>query len=63
VVAITKNGFGRSKVRSSIVTVPSCIASSKPLCVRGGARLISSATTTLVKIGPGRVSNVAVSGL
>jgi hypothetical protein len=35
------------------VTLISCIASSRADCVFGVARLISSARTTLAKIGPG----------
>ncbi len=62
-VAMTRNGLGSSNVWSSIVTLPSCIASSRPLWVRGGARLISSARTMFVKIGPGLVSKSAVCGL
>ena len=38
----------------SIVTWLSCIASSSAACVFGGVRLISSASRTLVKTGPGR---------
>ena len=38
----------------SIVTCRSCIASSSAAWVFGGARLISSASRRLVKIGPGR---------
>src|SRR3546814_3732014 len=42
-------------VSPSIVTVRSCIASSSAACVLGGVRLISSASSMSVKIGP-RVS-------
>ena len=38
------------------VTLCSCIASSSADCVFGVARLISSTSTTFVKIGPGRNS-------
>ena len=38
------------------------MASSSADCVLAGARLTSSATTTLAKIGPGRKVNVAVCG-
>jgi hypothetical protein len=51
-VAITKNGSGSAWVAPSIVTCCSAIASSSALCVRGGARLISSASTW-VNTGPG----------
>ena len=40
----------------------SCIASSSAACVFGGARLISSASTTLAKIGPVREPERAVAG-
>ena len=43
----------------SIVTWRSCIASSSAACVFGGARLISSASSRFVKIGPGRNSKSA----
>ena len=51
-VARTKNGRGSSASSLPIVTVCSCIASSRALWVRGAARLISSAITRLAKIGP-----------
>ena len=44
----------------STVTWRSCIASSSAACVFGGARLISSASRRLAKIGPGRNSNSSV---
>ena len=44
----------------SIVTWRSCIASSSAACVFGGARLISSASRRLAKIGPGRNTNSVV---
>ena len=44
-------------VASSIETWPSLIASSSADCVRGVVRLISSASTTFAKIGPGLSSN------
>src|SRR3990172_3200377 len=53
-VAITKNGLGRGYVVPSKVTNPSPIASSRADGVRGLERLISSASTILAKIGPGR---------
>ena len=52
-VAITKNGVGRARVAPSLVTCRSSIASSRPDWVFGVARLISSASSTCVKIGPG----------
>ena len=51
-VAMTKNGSGSLRVWPSIDTCRSSIASSSALCVLGGARLISSASTTELKIGP-----------
>ena len=51
-VAITRNGAGSLKVSLPIVTCRSCIASSSALCTLGAARLISSARSRLVKIGP-----------
>ena len=51
-VAITRNGAGSLKVSLPIVTRRSCIASSKALCTLGAARLISSASSRFVKIGP-----------
>ena len=42
----------RACVSPAAVTRCSCIASSSAACVRGGARLISSARTMLAKIGP-----------
>src|SRR5215218_6504610 len=55
-VARTRNGRSRRFVPPSIVTCRSCIASSNAACVFGGARLISSASSRFVKIGPGRNS-------
>ena len=52
-VATTKKGSGRGRVSPSTVTCPSAIASSSALCVRGVARLISSASNTGAKTGPG----------
>jgi len=51
-VAMTTNGVGSRWVVPSIETCPSLIASSSADWVRGEARLISSASTTFVKIGP-----------
>ena len=52
-VAMTMNGRGSGWVCPSTDTCRSLIASSRALCVRGVARLISSASTILAKIGPG----------
>ena len=51
-VASTKNGSGSRCVWPAAVTACSCIACSSAACVFGGARLISSASTTFAKIGP-----------
>ncbi len=51
-VAMTKKGLGSWCVSPSTVTCPSSIASRRAACVFGGARLISSARTTLAKMGP-----------
>ena len=45
-------GDGSARVTPSLVTWPSLIASSRADCVRGEARLISSASSTLAKTGP-----------
>ena len=50
---MTKKGSGSGRVSPSCDTCRSSIASSSALCVFGGARLISSASTTELKIGPG----------
>src|SRR5918997_2831818 len=55
-VASTRNGRASSCVCTSTVTRRSCMHSSRPDCVLGDARLTSSTSTTLVKIGPGRNS-------
>src|SRR5579884_563017 len=52
-VATTKNGRSSGSVRPPTVTLYSCMASSSADWVLGGVRLISSARTTLAKIGPG----------
>jgi hypothetical protein len=57
-VPITPKGSGSLLVMPSTVTEPSSIASSNALCVLGLARLISSASTTLAKIGPAQNSKV-----
>ena len=59
-VAITRNGASSARVTPSLVTRRSAIASSSAACVRGGARLISSARTMFAKSGPGRNSKLAV---
>ena len=51
------NGCGSGWVVPSTVTPRSSIASRNADWVRGVARLISSASTTLANIGPGRNSN------
>ena len=51
-VAMTTNGRGRSRVTPSTDTVRSSIASSSADCVRGVARLISSASTIDANTGP-----------
>src|SRR3954467_10214778 len=55
-VAMTRNGRASSCEWTSTVTRRSCMHSSRPDCVLGEARLISSTITTLAKIGPGRNS-------
>src|SRR3954468_10691996 len=55
-VASTRNGRASSCECTSTVTLRSCMHSSRPDCVFGEARLISSTSTTLAKIGPGRNS-------
>ena len=51
------NGDGSGRASPSTVTWRSSIASSNAACVFGGVRLISSASSTLVKTGPARKSN------
>ena len=58
---MTKNGSGSLRVSPSCETWRSSIASINALCVFGGARLISSASTTEWKIGPGWKRNARVS--
>src|SRR3954468_8271166 len=55
-VASTRNGRASSCECTSTVTLRSCMHSSRPDCVFGEARLISSTSTMLAKIGPGRNS-------
>ena len=57
-VAMTRNGLGSWYVVPSMVTRPSCIASSRAACVLAGARLISSASTSCANTGPGRKNRV-----
>ncbi len=59
-VAMTRNGSGMGCVTPSIVAWRSSMHSSRALCVLGVARLISSASTTWLMIGPGRNSNSRV---
>ena len=59
-VAATMNGSGSRRDAPSMLTVRSSIASSSAAWVFGGVRLISSASSRLVKIGPGRKLNAAV---
>ena len=51
-VARTMKGDGRGRVTPSVETCCSLIASRSADCVRGEARLISSARSTFAKIGP-----------
>ncbi len=60
-VATTMKGRGTAWARPSTVTCCSSMTSSNADWVLGEARLISSASTTLLKIGPGR--NVKVPSL
>jgi hypothetical protein len=59
-VARTRNGSGTLNVSRPIVTWCSCITSSSALCTLAGARLISSASSRLVKTGPSDVPNSPV---
>ena len=59
-VAMTTKGRGRAWVVPSTETCPSPMDSRRAAWVRGVARLISSARTTLEKTGPGRNSKVEV---
>ena len=56
-VASTKKGSGSACVSPNTVTRRSCMASNSDDCVLGEARLISSASTRLVKIGPFEKTN------
>src|SRR5579862_7910441 len=59
-VATTTKGRGTRYTVASVVTVCSCITSSRADCVFGEARLISSPKTMLAKTGPGRKLKVEV---
>ena len=59
---MTMNGRGSGWVCPSTDTCRSLIASSRAICVRGVARLISSARTMLAKIGPGLKAKCGDSG-
>ena len=59
-VATTMKGSGRGRVSPSMLTCPSPMASRSADWVRAVARLISSATTTPAKIGPGWKRKVRV---
>ena len=59
-VAMTRKGSSNFVVTPSTVTCRSSMASRRADWVRGVARLISSASTTLVSRGPGRKSNSPV---
>ena len=61
-VAITMCGCGRGHDSPSTLTWRSSIVSRSADCVRGGVRLSSSTRTTLAKTGPGRKSQLPVSG-
>ena len=56
-VAMTRKGLGSTWVSPSMVTWRSSMASSSAAWVLGVARLISSASRTCAKTGPGRNSN------
>src|SRR5829696_2001393 len=53
---MTRKGRASSCVWTSTVTLRSCMHSSRPDCVLGDARLISSTSTRLANTGPGRKS-------
>src|SRR5574337_47210 len=60
-VATTKKGCGSARLAPSTVTWPSAIASSRALWVLGVARLISSASSSCAKTGPGWKRNAPLS--
>ena len=62
-VPMQKNGRGSGWRRLPTVTACSSIASSKPDCRRGVARLNSSSTTALANSGPGMNSSGRKLGL
>ena len=62
-VAITRNSSGSGYVWLPILTCRSAMASSSADCTLAGARLISSASTRLLKIGPCWNSKAPVCGL
>ena len=59
-VASTRKGSGTLSGSWPIVTWRSCITSSSALWTLAGARLISSASSRLVKTGPSEVLNSPV---
>ena len=59
-VASTRNGIGTSNVSPPIDTWCSAMTSSSADCTLAGARLISSASTKLAKIGPSSTSKCSV---
>ena len=61
-VASTRNGSGTGWVMPAIDTWRSAITSSSADCTLAGARLISSASTKLAKIGPSSTSNCSLDG-
>ncbi len=61
-VAMTMNGSPTECGVPSTVTRPSSITSSSADCVLGEARLISSASTIVAKIGPGWNSKACLLG-
>ena len=62
-VAMTKKGLSNGRVTPSEVTCRSSMHSKRLDCVRGVARLISSASKMFVNTGPGLNSNAPVFAL
>ena len=62
-VAITRWGWGSGQDWPSTLTWRSSIVSSSADCVRGGVRFSSSTSTTCANTGPGRKSQLPVSGM
>ena len=62
-VAITRWGCGSGQDWPSTLTWRSSIVSRSADCVRGGVRFSSSTSTTWAKTGPGRKSQLPVSGM